>query len=351
MGAWRLIRFAFGGSRGGPPHSVRLRFAAWLVGVSAPVCCLGAPAWFNEMNRAFAELHYDGVFTYFTGQHLATLRIVHMVVDGEHQERLVHLNGPPREVIRRGDEVTQVLLPKDRFKELSGGLASGPLLRAFVHQLDRLSGYYAITSLGPGRIAGRPVQGIDLRAKDDDRFGHRLWLDQEHRLLLRSELLDQNGHRLEVFQFAQITIGDAVDPANLVPGQYQGAQATTRRLPSPRPAAAVRRSRSWRVGWMPAGFAMATAYMRRAPFADGRRSKAVNVMMYSDGLAAFSVFVEDMPASGAVVQVSKLGATVALRESVPGPSGRRVLVTLVGELPEATARRIARSVRYAPEAQ
>ena len=345
-----MVRLAFGGRQEGVLGAAHLRPAAFLIGLLAPACCFGAPAWLNEMNQAFAELNYDGVFSYFTGQDLATMRIVHLVVDGEHRERLVQLNGPPREIIRRGDEVTQVLVPEDRFRELSRGLASGPFLRAFVHQLDHISGLYAIAGLGPGRIAGRPAQGIALMPKDDDRFGHRLWLDQEHRLLLRSELLDRNGKRLEVFQFTQISIGDAVDPANLAPGRYEGAEATIHSLSSPAPAA-VGRSHGWRLGWKPTGFARATADVRPMPLADGRRRKAVSILMYSDGLAAFSVFVEDMPASGAAVRVSKLGATVALRESVSGPSGQRTLVTLVGELPEATARRIARSVRYEAQAQ
>ena len=40
------------------------------------------------------------------------------------------------------------------------------------------------------------------------------------------------------------------------------------------------------------------------------------------------------------------GATVAVTEFVPGPSGRRAQVTLVGELPEPTVRRIARSMYH-----
>ena len=44
--------------------------------------------WLSDMNRAFMDLSYDGIFSYFSGDELATLRIVHMVVDGEQRERL-----------------------------------------------------------------------------------------------------------------------------------------------------------------------------------------------------------------------------------------------------------------------
>lgn len=352
MGIARLARLACGRGNGRPSCGGlwwARRSAALLFCALAPGYCLAAPAWLNEMNRAFAELNYDGVFSYFTGRDLATLRIVHVVADGERRERLVQLNGPPWEIIRRGDEVVQVLMPDAGFKEISRGLSSGLFVRAFVHRLDRISGLYAITSLGAGRIAGRPARGIALTPKDADRFAHRLWLDEEHRLLLRSELLDGGGARLEVFQFTQIAIGDAVQPAALEPGRYEGALTVPESPPSSMSEANVRRSLDWRLGWMPAGFSTIATDQHPLPRPDGRRSVAASAMMYSDGLAAFSVFVEAVPRSTATAQISRLGATVAMREFVPGPSGQRTMVTLVGELPEATARRIARSVEFQPE--
>ena len=53
--------------------------------------------------------------------------------------------------------------------------------------------------------------------RDEDRFGYRLWLDEETRLLLKSELIDAEGNALEIFQFNSIVIGDEVDPAALQP--------------------------------------------------------------------------------------------------------------------------------------
>jgi sigma-E factor negative regulatory protein RseB len=74
--------------------------------------------------------------------------------------------------------------------------------------------------------------------------------------------------------------------------------------------------------------------------------KLVNTMMFSDGLAAFSVFIEDMPPAGAADMVSRNGATVAVTHLTEGPEAGPHLVTLVGELPTGTAERIAQSIRY-----
>lgn len=317
-----------------------LRF---VVGLLVPVLGWGAaPSWLADMNRAFTDLNYDGVFSYFTGQDVATLRIVHMVVDGEQRERLVHLNGAPREIIRRGDEVTRVLMPGDNLVELSRGIASGPFARAFTRPFDRVSAQYAISDLGVGRVAGRWAQRVALTPRDGDRYGHRLWLDREHRLLLRSELVDRRGTRLEVFQFAQIEIGDGVDASALEPGRHEGAMASVDRQPR---GGAVDRGPArirWRAGWIPAGFSMASAAVRGA----SGRLQSVNAMMYTDGLAAFSIFVEDKPSASAAAEAIRQGATIAVTEFVPGPSGRRVQVTLVGELPEPTVRKIARSIYH-----
>ena len=298
-----------------------------------------APGWLADMNRAFMDLNYDGVFSYYTGQDVATLRIVHMVVDGEQRERLVHLNGVPREIIRWGNEVTRVLMPGDNLIELSRGIASGPFARAFIRPNDRISEQYVISDLGFGRIAGRATQRVAVTPRDGDRYGHRLWLDREHHLLLRSELVDQRGARLEVFQFTQIEIGDGVDPSALEPGRHEGALASVDSQPrggADRDNVRIR----WRAGWIPAGFSMAAASVRRAR----GRSEPINTMMYTDGLASFSIFIEDEPTASAAVAATRQGATVAVTEFVRGPTGRRAQVTLVGELPEPTVRKIARSM-------
>ncbi len=45
--------------------------------------------WLSDMNRAFTDLSYDGIFSYFSGNDMASLRIVHMVVGGEQRERSI----------------------------------------------------------------------------------------------------------------------------------------------------------------------------------------------------------------------------------------------------------------------
>jgi sigma-E factor negative regulatory protein RseB len=294
-----------------------------------------------DMSKAFSEHNYDGVFTYFSGDDLATLRIVHMVIDDVERERLVHLNGAPREIIRNGGTVECILMPGDRLLDLE--IPEGPFARAFVRRFDQLSGHYGVSLRGEDRIAGRPTFRLAVEPNDTDRFGYRLWLDQETKLLLKSELVDSDGERLEIFQFNTIVLDAQVAEEALASEQDGGSVISHLQLAGEVSAPMPSDQMNWHTGWLPPGFSMAAADMRLIP----DKLKTVATMMYSDGLATFSLFVEDMPEQGASTSmVSRNGATVAVTHLVEGRDARQSLVTLVGELPTLTAQKIAQSVYY-----
>ncbi len=332
--------------------ALRRRWAALILAVAAAVGASGAAqaeegeqdprALLAGMNDAFNTLSYDGVFSYFSGAELASLRIVHMVVDGEQHERLIHQNGAPREIVRRGEEVVCILMPGDDLLTLESSLPAGPFARAFVRRYDEISDNYDLRYFGEDRIADRPAVRLAVVPLDDNRFGYRLWLDQETHLLLKSELVGTDGRPLEIFQFSTLVIGEGVDPRALDPsGREELAKVSNFTLDS-QPSVPVAADVRWSADWLPDGFSMASTSTRRTMGDD----KSVNTLMYSDGLAAFSVFIEDMPPAGAADMVSRNGATVAVTTLTQGPDAAAHLVTLVGELPTDTAKRIAQSIRF-----
>ena len=108
-----------------------------------------------KMTRAFSELSYDGTFSYFSGNDLASLRVIHKVVDGQQRERLVHLNGDSREIIRHGDEVLCIVMPGDDLLELESSIPAGPFARAFVRAFDNIDEHYRLVELSRERVADR----------------------------------------------------------------------------------------------------------------------------------------------------------------------------------------------------
>ncbi|TDJ43136.1 MAG: nucleoside transporter [Gammaproteobacteria bacterium] len=299
--------------------------------------------WLDGMNVAFAELDYDGVFSYYTGIELSTLRVTHVVQDGVQRERLVHLNGEPREIIRHGDEVACILQPGDSMLELASSIPSGPFARAFTRSFDEIGDVYTMAFHGLDRVANREAVRLAVMPQDGDRYGYRLWIDTATGLLLRSELVDGNSARLEIFQFATLDVGGPIDVAVFDLRVGEGSVISHLTLgPHAQPRLEGGEMR-WEATWLPAGFAMASWDIRRTP----SNLKSINTLMYSDGLAAFSVFIEAMPLAGAGEMVSRYGATVAVTNLIMGPDDERHLVTVVGEVPTETARRVALSVRYA----
>jgi sigma-E factor negative regulatory protein RseB len=299
--------------------------------------------WLDGMNAAFAETDYDGVFSYYNGIELSTLRVTHLVQDGVQRERLIHLNGEPREIIRHGDEVACILQPGDEMLELESSIPSGPFARAFTRSFDGIGDVYSMAFHGLDRIANREAVRLSVMPQDADRYGYRLWIDTATGILLRSELVDGNSARLEIFQFATLEVDGPIDPEVFELSAGEGSVISHLTLgPHPRPRLEDGEMR-WEAAWLPTGFAMASWDIRRTP----STLKSINTLMYSDGLAAFSVFIEAMPPAGAGAMVSRQGATVAVTNLIVGPGDERHLVTVVGEVPTETARRVALSVRYA----
>lgn len=314
-------------------------------GTLAPLTALAADAptrWLERMNEALLERDYRGEFSYYSDGDLSSLSLVHAVIDGVQMERLVHLNGRPREIIRKGDVVQCGYERGDELAGLGDSIPSGPFARSFSRGYSALSADYRAEVHGTGRVAGRAARRIDVVPVDESRYGHRLWLDEETGMLLRSELRDTDGGLLEIFQFVSIEMDARVAPAELRPEPsdnrvWKRLEFGDRRAEA---GAAPQGDDRWKIGWMPSGFALTTADVRRMP--TGNRS--VRTLRYTDGLADFSVFVERTWADSSWQQSHRRGATSAVMRELRLANDERFLVTVVGEVPMATAERIAHSV-------
>lgn len=349
-----------------------LRVAAALAGVGLVCAAWGAertPAdWLRRMDNAFRELDYDGTFSYYTKQNaqhmsvlgsstsgtvefaqsrttarLATFRVVHKVVDGVERERIVYLNGPRREILRTGDQVACVLQPGDKLLALEGALPSGLYGRVFAKDFADVGEHYEVRFSNRDRVAGRAAVGLDVIPRDEERFGYKLWLDDQTGLLLRSELRDADGAKLEIFVFSTLRVGPRVARADLEPSM-DGDLVWHRLFEPGEPQTAEASPLMWHTRWVPSGFSMTGAdSFQPDDHGHGHGVRRVKTLRFSDGLTAFSVFIEPMPEDGAGSIVSRAGATVALTHRTTGAGGDH-LVTVIGEVPVATARRVAASV-------
>ncbi len=308
----------------------RFLWLAALLAVTAPAGAGERAAdWLMRINDAARHQDYDGVFVYLRGRQLETLRIVHKV-DGRHRrERLISLTGTPREIIRT-DEMVICYLPDESSVVTEHRKTSRAGFPAILpERLAIMERYYRLRLGDRGRVAGREAQVVLIEPRDALRFGYRLWADRQSGLLLRSDLLDSQGQMLEQFMFTHLVTGREVSAEALKPQtQAQGYRWHRESLDPPAAATAPR----WDVRPLPPGFRLASYVHRRSPV----RQVAVEHLVYSDGLATVSVFVERLPERGAIQGPSRLGAVHAYGRQVNGHQ-----VTVVGEVPAETVRRFA----------
>lgn len=291
----------------------------------------------ERMGLAAKQLNYEGVFAYQMGNNLQSIRIIHRSDENGEMERLVSLNGAAREVIRTNDLVT-CIYPEGKRVHVN----QRPLGRGFPSDLLRRLGsatpYYEVETGQDGRVADRQAQELIIKPIDNYRYGFRLWVDSDSDLLLKSELVADNGDILETFAFSTVEMGKVI-PDSLLQSQITSGDKMTWDRTEPETAANMAASTStakWQVVWLPEGFALVARQTRLK----AKNGATVEQHVYSDGLSSVSVFIEKIRArhkhlSGG----STMGAVNAF-----GTILNAHFVTVVGEVPAVTVEKIGASI-------
>jgi sigma-E factor negative regulatory protein RseB len=176
---------------------------------------------------------------------------------------------------------------------------------------------------------------MNVLPRDRYRYGYQMALDRETGLLLKSQTVAEDGKVLERFQFADVSIGVVQAEGTRVELIHEAAHPHGAKRPP-----TAEGNRGWTVSWLPDGFLMTDDV-----------EHTMHNRTYTDGLATFSVFVEplsrlDSPGAG---QARQGGTTAYTRGLLI--SGAPALVTVLGEVPVNTARRVADSVAWSSVAK
>lgn len=288
------------------------------------------------MASASRQLNYTGTFVYRHGNMTEASRIAHYVnAAGGEFEKLETLDGPPREVIRTNDQVT-CYLPNTKtvLIERRSGRRFPALLPAQL--TDALTEHYVVRQSGMDRAAGYDCRVVLLTPKDRLRYGHQFCAEASSGLPLRAKTFNENGILLESFAFTELKLGVKFD-RDQVQSRY-AAQSREWRIGR---AAKLPMKESAHTGWVLAselpGFRKLTESKR---WIAGRET-TVSHLVYSDGLAAVSVFIEPLPKSRPSRSLSHQGAVNIYIRLVADH-----MVTALGEAPAETVMRIANSLEF-----
>lgn len=288
----------------------------------------------DRMQDAVQRLNYQGTLVYFQGGQVQSMHIVHKADEKGEYERLVNLNGPAREVIRSNNVVTcympdhkSVLVGERKYN-------SNVLGKLVANDFSSFQNYYQFQIEGDDRVAGLAAQRVLIKPRDTYRYGYRLWLDRNNGLLLKFDLLAEDGQALEQAMFADIRVVDQIPDAMLAPTTASEGFAWFKQEKTADSAEAP--ESAWHIRHLPVGFAITARFHHPLPNSDA----VAEHVIASDGLASVSVYIEKLSENRKrFVGGSNMGAVNAFGAVVDDHQ-----ITVIGEVPGSTVQVIASSV-------
>lgn len=290
-----------------------------------------AQAWLAKMASAMSSLNYQISFVMLKpGIDSQPYLWRHGInSEGVEMEQLNLLNGPGREVLRVGEQVSYFEPNVPPFS-LRSKVINGPLPNAFFHDPLSLRDSYDFVLVGRSRVSGRASQQIRIVSRDKSRFGFNLWLDQQTGLLLKLNIVDLNGKLLEQMQVTELQVTEALHP-------YLERIELAKLPPIVTLQQAAESEKKWRIDFLPVGMKTVKWDVHRLPLEGG----LVEYVMLSDGLVDVSVYLQNATSNNTDSDLLLRHESTTFLTRRSGP----VQVTVIGKLPPQTANAIASSVK------
>lgn len=285
-----------------------------------------------RMQKVLFTANYRGIMVLQHNTMIKAISITHGQAPSGGWERIVTLNGPPRELLKNGHRLE--LLFEGRPVRLMEVMAhytglpqdwvdfSGHFSPALLHE------YQFVLLPKIGRVADHPARIVLIRPRDHYRYGYRLWLDAHNGFPLRSDLLNSHGQVIEQMMFVTV---------HWYPERIWHAK------PPFVPPVAARTSRKaskiphCRFVRLPRGFRIVQDTTAQVP-------GPVRHILLSDGLASVSVFIHPLrPRTPTLVGMAKMGSVTAYGKKIGAFS-----LVAIGEVPPRTVRWIIREARLVP---
>ncbi|MCW7225976.1 sigma-E factor regulatory protein RseB [Escherichia coli] len=279
----------------------------------------------QQMNLASQSLNYELSFISINKQSVSLC-----VID-------MHLDNRPRNCCKwmarageqRGNEISYFEPGLEPFTLNGDYIVDSPAI-AYLYRFQTPFSLLRLYPSGRTRIADRLCEVIRVVARDGTRYSYIVWMDTESKLPMRVDLLDRDGETLEQFRVIAFNVNQDISSS-----MQTLAKANLPPLLSV--PVGEKAKFSWTPTWLPQGFSEVSSSRRPLPTMD---NMPIESRLYSDGLFSFSVNVNRATPSSTdqMLRTGRRTVSTSVRDNAE--------ITIVGELPPQTAKRIAENIKF-----
>lgn len=300
------------------------------------------PAWAEEqaqallsaMRQATQQTNYDLSFINITPVDTLSLRYRHVNNDNKNYAQLLSLDHSPQEIIQRDKLVSYFGNNYQPFSLYADHIVDN-LPNVLYIDFATLTNNYDFTKIGRDRIANRVVQTVRIQPKDNFRYQYVLFIDEQTHLLLRSDLLDREGNLLEQFRVINMYLLDEPELLLNYINSFYFPPSINQKTENVETI-----KLNWSPSWLPQGF------KREQSKRQSVDNEVIESQSYTDGLFSFNLYVSDSDLPNSPEMVWKQGAYTIYSEIINDKE-----VTLIGQIPLTTAKRIVQDVKFSSEQQ
>lgn len=286
--------------------------------------------WLEKMSLAMKTLEYQGTVVFVQNGRIDTMRYFHTIKNGRHQERLLSLNSPMREVVRDAGKVSCIF---EKSKKIV--VNHRPVSQSFIVDLPEdfslLNDIYHFSLKGDESVAMLPTRVVSIEAKDNYRYGRKIWIEKQHFLPLKVEVYDLSGETIEQVVFTDFKVGnglavskiDANLEKSLVLNIHQDKKAAVEKA-------------DFILKELPQGFK--TVFFTQMDSSSSEQP--VEHLLISDGFSAISIYRESKSAN-IQLGLQTVGIVNSFTRNIDDSQ-----ITVMGEVPENSVQLIAQGIEF-----
>ncbi len=264
---------------------------------------------------------------------MASAKIWHVCTGDQQMERVESLTGTPRSTYRRNDQVI-TFMPEAKVARSEKRDTLGLFPNLLKSANNSIGDFYSSKQTGVERVAGFDADVVQLKPKDNLRFGYRIWSEKQSGLVIKLQTIGLEGQVLEQSAFSDLQLDAPIKLEKLAQmmEKTEGYKVEKPVLTKIDPL-----QEGWNMKAPVPGFQSMNCYKR--PVQTPGQS-AMMQWIFSDGLASVSLFVEpyDKQRHGQEMLLS-MGATQTLTHRY-----NDWWVTVVGEVPPQTLKSFAQNL-------